>query len=221
MNQQLNHQNYLSGSSCYLAGPIEHDPNFGRDWREVVSGFLKELNIKVYNPLDRPKWMTEINKYVPPTVSRSDILNIEYEYNSDTHEYFPINTHEAIIYRKSQRLIRTICKRYVSTTDFVFAYLPNTKTFGTIEELGKAADLGKPIIMVCPDVVYPSLWVDGQIALDKLNIKSNALFSSIDGAMGFINNINSGKVHLDALKWIFIDESYPHKILSPLPGENL
>lgn len=182
--------NFLKNTSCYLIGAIEHDQLFGRDWRTAVSSSLNKMGIKIYNPLNRPDWMDKITPYVPPDLSRDEILHAIYNSNSKMHS-------------EAQTIIRRICIRYVGTCDFVFCYLPNAKTFGTTEELVIASNLGKPIIMVCPDDI-PSLWIYDLI-------KSEPIFDNIIDAVEYLEEINRGDVEIEALKWIFIGDSYERK----------
>lgn len=177
---------YLNGSSCYLVGPIEHDKNFGKDWREVVSLPLSNMGVKILNPLDRPKWMLHIEEYVPPSKSRNTILN-DIKSKCEKTE-------------KSQSFIRDICLRYVNTCDFVFCYLSDSKTYGTIEELSVASDAKKPIIIICPNEI-PSLWIYDMI-------KNDYIFENLNESLNFLHCIDKGFEELDALKWIFL-QNYP------------
>lgn len=178
----------LAHTSCYLVGPVEHDSLFGRDWRETISKHLLEIGVKVYNPLDRPKWMSHIEPFIPPSASRREILSLIE--NDDTD------------YIESQRLVRAICLRYISTCDFIFCYLPDTKTFGTTEELVIASNYQKPIIAVCPDGI-PSLWV-----WDLFDNAGARVFEDLDQSISHLYDINSGSIMIDALRWIFLGDIY-------------
>ena len=180
---------YLKHTKCYLVGPVEHDASFGKDWRDVAVEELNKLNITTYNPLDRPKWMSHIEPYVPMDVSRDEVL--------DAID----NNQEKDKYVLAQQFIRHICLRFVHSCDFVLCYLPNSKTFGTTEELVIAHQARKPIIMVCPDKV-PSLWVYDLV-------KDQPIFTDLKKAFGYINSINNGKEEIETLKWIFMRD-YPN-----------
>lgn len=179
---------FLSGTSCYLVGPIENDPGFGKDWRAVVQSRLDGYGTKVYNPLNRQKWANEYWPYTPPDLSRAEIL--EKYYNNDDSDKVAA----------AQKFIRDICLRYIHTCDFVFLYLSKSPTYGTTEELSIASNAGKPIIAVLPDD-YPSLWV-----FDML--KGNPVFKHTADALQYLDSIDLGTEELDALKWIFIGEEY-------------
>jgi len=173
----------LSGTSCYLVGPVENDEKHGKDWRQTVGAELVKMGVKVYNPLDRPQWMASISMYIPPVVTRSEVLRRAAENNN-------------AMWDVAQMVVRDVCIRYVATCDFIFCYLSDTKTYGTIEELALAARLGKPIVCVYKEC--PSLWVYAM--LDKKYV-----YKDIDSALGFLRSVNDGKVHeLDAIDWIFI-----------------
>lgn len=178
----------LAHTSCYLVGPIEHDSRFGRDWRDVVSNPLKSLGVKIFNPLDRPAWMSHIEPHVPPTIGRQDILD---RIKNGEDEF-----------AEAQRLVRAICLRYISSCDFIFCYLSNTKTFGTTEELVIASNYQKPIIAVCPDGV-PSLWI-----WDLFDNAGAKVFNDIEESLTYLYDIDSGSIELDALRWIFLGDVY-------------
>lgn len=187
---------YLNNTSCYLVGPIEHDPDFGRDWREVATGLLNNMGVKIFNPLDRPEWMLHIDEFTPPKMGREEVLKL-----LDTQKEEALN-HPASL---SQTFIRDMCLRYVHSCDFILCYLPNTKTFGTTEELSIASNAKKPIIVVCPDDI-PSLWIYDLI-------KNDFVFKSLQGALSFIDDCNQGQIDLDPLKWIFLKEYPKFKIM--------
>lgn len=194
---------YLNNTSCYLVGPIEHDTGFGRDWREVAVETLNKLNIKIFNPLDRPKWMKHIDEYVPPKMGREEVLlKVKHSIGKGREERFKIDNLKA---SSAQTFVRDMCLRYIHSCDFVLCYLPNAKTFGTTEELVIASNAKKPIIMICPDNI-PSLWIYDLVKYDYV-------FDDLQDALGFINNCDQGNIELDPLKWIFLKEYPKFKIM--------
>ena len=186
--------NFLAGSSCYLVGPVENDEKFGKDWREQVQPLLENIKVKVYNPLARPFWFKPFEKFIPPSANRSDVLKSISNGDIVSNDY--------II---AQSLVRKVCLRYVSTCDFVFAYISSSKTYGTTEELCLAASLNKPIIAVTPSD-YPSLWIYDIV-------KDHYRFNDLDSAFKFIQGIDDGSQHVDSLKWIFLGDNYEHQSL--------
>lgn len=184
---------YLNKTSCYLMGPIEFDSDLGCKWRSDIIQFLEPLGVKTFNPLNRPDWIKSIVPYTPPNLLLNDVLKIV-ENNDE-------NSIECI---KAQKLVRDACCRFVNTCDFVICYLPNTKTYGTIEELARVDQLGKPIIAICPDNI-PSLWI-----FDILN--NQHVFDDFESAKTFLTNLDLGNIEsLDALRWIFIEDDYVGK----------
>ena len=181
---------YLAHTKCYLVGPIEHDKFFGADWRQAAIEELSDLGVIVYNPLDRPEWMEHISPYIPSAVSRDEVLKRIASNDTESHKYV-----------LAQEFVRHICLRYVHSCDFVLCYLPNSKTFGTTEELVIAHQARKPIIMVCPDNV-PSLWIYDLV-------KDQYVFKDLRESLLFLNQINHGETKLEILKWIFMRD-YPN-----------
>jgi hypothetical protein len=190
--------NYLRGTSCYLVGPIENDPTCGSDWRKYAASALAKFGVKIYNPLDRPTWMSPIAQFIPPAMSRNEIVRA-----LDTG-FRPI--------MNAQSITRRICKRFVATCDFVFCYLTDTKTYGTTEELADAYAMGKPIIAVTP-MGCPSLWLY-DILRDEMQ------FDTVCGAIDYLRMIDNGTTELDAIKWIFIGDDYELKHIVPDRDEN-
>jgi nucleoside 2-deoxyribosyltransferase len=179
---------YLSHTKCYLVGPIEHDSEFGRDWRDAIKPALSNLNVEVYDPLDRPEWFKHIEDFVPPNTSREEILKNINNGCDKSH--------------KAQKFIRALCLRYVNSCDFVLCYLPNRKTYGTTEELVVAKNTGKPIISICPAGI-PSLWVYDLV-------HQGSVFGSLIKVIQHLQDINEGKIDLDLLQWIFLNnKQYP------------
>lgn len=186
---------YLEHTSVYLIGAIEHNisGDYGRSWRERAVEFCDKLKIKYFNPLDRPSWMKKFELFIPPVMQRDEVLNrLENE---------SINDIDKNKIRSSQSFVRDVCLRYINSCDFVLCYLPNSKTFGTTEELTVASKAKKPIIMVCPERV-PSLWVFDMIKNDKV-------FSDLGGAFDYLSSIDKGNEILDPLKWVFLKD-YPN-----------
>jgi hypothetical protein len=181
---------YLQHTKCYLVGGIEHDKNLGRDWRLVVSDHLSYLGVQIYNPLNRPKWMKSIEPFIPPAMSRADAL-ASIEQGSEDADKIDL----------AQKFVRQVCLRYVHSCDFVFCYLPDSKTYGTTEEIVIAANAKKPIIFVFPDKI-PSLWVYDLA-------RNQDAFSDLKGALHYLDQVNQGEVPLDVFKWIFLSQDYP------------
>lgn len=179
---------FLNNTSCYLVGPIEFDSKLGCDWRNGITPRLKNMGVKIYNPLDRPNWLKVISPYTPPNAHRHEVLDM-IENCSTRDEWMA-----------PQTLVRDTCLRYVSTCDFVICNLPETKTYGSIEEIVKANDMGKPIIAICRDRM-PSLWM-----LDVL--KDQFVFDDFDDALKFLEGVDAGTEILNALRWIFIEDNY-------------
>jgi len=183
---------HLKNTKCYLVGPIEHDPSFGRDWREVAVEKLTELDVFCYNPLNRPSWMTHLAQYMPPDKSRKEILESIKEIKDEERKSK---------YILAQQFVRQICLRFVHSCDFVLCYLPNAKTFGSTEELVIAHQARKPIIMICPDDI-PSLWVYDLV-------RDQPVVDNLSQAITYLKEIDSARLELDLLKWIFLQD-YPN-----------
>ena len=165
-------QNILSGTRVYLAGPIEYDIN-AESWRKELSEFLALINITIYNPLQKPQWM--------PAICHTNIADRK-NMSGDDVEY-------------SWDLDRLFCISLVISADWLICRLDaKTKTFGTTEELGLAKQLGKPVIMWCPDG-WPSPWVESMF-------RGSILCHTKDELYNIVRDIDNNLVQLNPLSWI-------------------
>jgi hypothetical protein len=59
--------NRLNGLACYLSGPIDFAENYGSAWRDDITPFIEEKNVKVFNPL-KPMFYgsANLNEYKRP-----------------------------------------------------------------------------------------------------------------------------------------------------------
>jgi hypothetical protein len=171
-------ENKLKGASCYLCGPIDFATDDGYGWRDQITPTLKEMGIKILNPLDKP-----IIGYLEDPDTRE--VRREKQASGDFEYVF------------NQRDTRAIDLRMVDHCDFmVVKYDPNDRPFGTIEELTWGNRLKRPIIVVTPGGAYKcSPWLIWCIGW-------RTIFGEMDDAIDYIKKIDSGEID-GGKRWIF------------------
>lgn len=175
----------LSGSRCYLAGPVEHDGScFG--WRYKLTKVLSEMGIKVYNPLNKPEWYCEASKQDPSIYLK--VIN-------GGHSIGGID--EEIVF-KASREMRDADLRLVSVMDFIICYHPKRLTFGTIDEVIKMHNDGKPVFYCCPDGIL-STWL--LVAASDVDNYREIFFNDWESLIGHIKKIDNCEISIDERLW--------------------
>ena len=177
----------LTNARAYLAGPVDNanDPS---GWRNQITSFLKSYNIYVYDPLVKAKWLPETTKVHPSEYYKT--LYEPEETNSTIHDTFD-----------GLGAVRKMCHAHVSACDFIICHLPKLFTFGTIAELERASQMGKPVLFHVPDGI-PSTWSLHQFA-DPDNWKKT-FFDNWRDLKDHISRINNGDEQIDPYKWVHI-----------------
>lgn len=121
--------NRLCNVRTYLAGPIDFCPNFGKGWRQDLVPFLKEKNIVVIDPTNKPKGG----------------LNETADLGKQLQAWKEAGEFEKLVEYKS---VRHWDLRYVDISDFLIVHI-NTDIFacGTFEEIFSANKQKKPVLI--------------------------------------------------------------------------
>lgn len=137
--------NSLKGARCYLAGAIENTEDNGASWRERIKRNLAHLEIQWLDPLFKP---IEYGREEP-----GDFAEMKEKRSRSTFSGV----------REFMRKIRAVDLRMVDISDFLIVHLnPTTPTFGTHEEVARAASQNKPVIVMVEGGVQaaPLWWFD-------------------------------------------------------------
>jgi hypothetical protein len=188
----------LDGTSVYLVGAIDHasDPHKWR--RELTNNLLHPLGIKVYDPLVKPSWLDKVYPHIEDDVV-SDFLVFKRLLGEPRS--IPEEQHEMVWDRMHG--IRELCLRYAHDCSFMIVNLPKQFTIGTLEEIGVAADAGKPVFFVLPDGPATSTWFPPQV-YDRLEEFHEYTFNSMEELSNHLRAIDSGDVAVDRLRWVFL-----------------
>jgi hypothetical protein len=147
--------NILKGSRAYLSGPMDfvasraNEKKFG--WRNRVGEFLQKLGVTVFDPWSKPQ-VRALHDYGQEGVNTSEIRQ-SWTFESDK----VAAEARARISGKFWETMHTDL-RMVDMSDFVIAYCPtNIYSVGTPHEIITCRQQRKPVLLVSPPVVFPSL----------------------------------------------------------------
>jgi len=134
--------NNLAGMRCYLAGAMENTSDNGSKWREQVKQNLSYLGIQWLDPYHKPIEYGRENQ--------GDFAEMKKKRSCG----------EFVSIRKFMQKIRAVDLRMVDVSDFLIVYLdPDIPTFGTHEEVARAASQNKPVIvMIKGGIQKAPLW---------------------------------------------------------------
>lgn len=178
--------NRLKGQRVYLAGAVDRVSDRGSTWRNYLTPILKQLNITVLDPLQKPGSIgledTETHK-----IKQQLKLNKKYDELSTL-----------------MKTIRSLDLRMVDISDFLIVYLDiDTHPCGTLEEIFWANRQKKPILIHikqgkqhCPD------WLFGTIPHKMFFDSWNELIEYLHQ----INNISDNDMQ-QLKRWWFINEN--------------
>ncbi len=166
--------NFLSGKSFYLSGPIQHGDN-ATNWRLEPKKVLTErFGINIYDPFDDPKqqWLPLLREA------------------KDKKDY------EAITKIAKSFVRKDLCM--VDRADGVISNLPyKVPTTGTIHEIINSNNSKKPTLLVCEQGKENiPLWFYGFIPIE-------AMFGSWEELYTYLQEVNDGK-HSSNNRWDFI-----------------
>ncbi len=153
--RRLKPPNMLRDARVYLSGPMDFvasragEKKFG--WRNRVGDFLRALGVTVFDPWRKPdvRGLHEYGREDDKTAAQShkwkwNIGKKGAEARAECSDNFWPSLH--------------IDLRMVDTSDFVVAYCPtNIYSVGTPHEIILARTQRKPVLLVSPHVVFPTL----------------------------------------------------------------
>jgi nucleoside 2-deoxyribosyltransferase len=174
--------NRLYKQRVYLAGAIDRASDRGAEWREVITPFLTDLGLTVFNPLTKPG---EIGKEDANTAIIKKKLK-------STKQYDELS--------KVMKLIRGVDLRLVDISDFLIVNLDlDIHPCGTYEEIFLANRQKKPIIIrIVQGKENAPDWLFGTIPHDMM-------FSSWDEIKMYLKYINSADSINSFNRWYFFN----------------
>jgi nucleoside 2-deoxyribosyltransferase len=162
--------NRLNNQRVYLAGAIDRVADRGAGWRELITPFLQELGIKVFNPLKKP---TGVGLEDDEVHSIKIKLRKELKYDELAN---------------IMKTIRAVDLRMVDISDFLVVNLNiEHHACGTYEEIALANRSKKPILIhVEQGKDHTPDWLFGTIPHDWF-------FSNWDDLRKYLIHVNEDK----------------------------
>lgn len=172
--------NRLYKQRVYLAGAIDRVSDRGKEWRDVITPFLQDLGLTVFNPLTKP---CEIGKEDENTSVLKKRLKATKQYDELS---------------KVMKLIRGVDLRLIDISDFIIVNLDlDIHPCGTYEEIFLANRQKKPIIIhVVQGKDNAPDWLFGTIPHEMM-------FSSWDEIKMYLRHVNSANSIKSFNRWYF------------------
>ena len=174
--------NRLKNQRVYLAGAMDRVADRGVGWRALITPFLQELGVTVFNPLNKP---SDLGSEDEDTHKKKTILKSQGKYDelSDV-----------------MKTIRAVDLRLVDISDFLVVNLDlNTHPCGTLEEIFLANRSKKPVIVRMeqgkdnvPD------WLFG-------TLPHSMFFSTWEEVRGYLTHISNGHEINHEGRWRFFN----------------
>ncbi len=169
--------NVLENTRTYLVGHMQYAS--GRDWREDVTEELSPLNVRIFNPYDKP-FVKDVDEDEDTRLSIAHCM--EHGYFNDVAE--------------RMRLIRSYDLNLVDRSDFIIAHLlPEVASWGSAEEIVTAVRMKKPIFVSMEGGKRKTpLWMMGMLP-------HHYIYDSIEEVVDMIKKINDGSKKIDSDRW--------------------
>lgn len=178
--------NRLKHSTCYLSGAMDRVSDHGTKWRDELKPFLRDLNINVIDPCDKPKSLIH------------DIQEEGVEYRTLRDKYKEEENYEELA--KLMRKVRNIDLRFVDISSFIIVNIDlDVHLCGTYNEVAIAIQQKKPIIVRCEQGKKNCpFWLFGCIP-------HSMIFSTWDEVKTYITHIDKDKEIDDLGRWFLFD----------------
>jgi nucleoside 2-deoxyribosyltransferase len=190
-------KNRLDKSLVYLLGPMEFAEDNGVNWRVEASNFLKNLNIGILNPVDKPsthgKEDEETRNYIRECKERAS-FHLKNNDRISADKYIQ----EVVKFAKD---IVSIDLRLCDKADFGLMYV-NTEIYscGTWVEYAHLNIQRKPVVCFTNNkcITTMPLWMFGQT-------NYHLMHSNLHNALNYIKSIHEDD-DIDRLnRWKFFD----------------
>ncbi len=145
----------LEGVRIYLSGPMDFVVSRAEEkkigWRSRLRQFLKPFGAIIYDPWSKPNIVGQ-NGY-----------GKDYEYSSKKRAQWTFENTEVARQTRAELCelfypTVHINRRMVDICDLLIAYCPtNIYSVGTVNEIVRAREQNKPVLLVSPPVTYPAL----------------------------------------------------------------
>lgn len=175
--------NNLKGMRTYLIGAMDRVKDGGIQWRQRITPYLKDMNIKVLDPCDKPIH----------SIKEDEEARWWIDYYKETGQYNKI--------RNVYGSIRNADLRCVDVSDFLIAHIDlHVHACGTYEEIVTANRQKKPILIWCEQGKNNAPnWLF--FMLDHQQI-----FGSMEEIISYLQHINTVSDRTKLKRWFFFKE---------------
>jgi hypothetical protein len=175
--------NNLKNTRTYLVGAMDRVNDGGIGWRQKITPILKDMNIKVLDPCNKP-----INGIVEDHNTREKI-----EYYKRTEKYHKI--------KEEFSLIRNADLRCVDISDFIIAHIDiEVHACGSYEEIVTANRQKKPILIWCEQGKSNAPnWLFFMLPHEHI-------FGSMDEIIDYLKLIDTCDNTSNLQRWFFLEE---------------
>jgi hypothetical protein len=173
----------------YLSGSIDFSPDKGKFWRDDITPFLENMNIKVLNPLKHVFYGTDIIDTIKRPLMAKMLEEERYEE-----------------LREEMKMLVRCDLRCVDLSSFIVVnYDVDRHLCGTLEEIIVANKQSKPCLVVAKDKKKLPSWLYGRFP-------SSHIFSSWEELKKYLTAINSDPNYqfsdADKKRWLFFDGTW-------------
>jgi len=184
--------NRLYGMAVYLSGSVDFSPDKGKGWRDDITPFLEQMNVRVFNPLNHHKtfYITE------------NIDTIKRPYMTKLLENGQFDE-----LREEMRELCHFDLRAIDLASFMIVnYDTSLHLCGTVEEISIGSKQVKPILIMCKNGKknLPS-WLYGRLPHEHF-------FNTWEELKNYLNRINSDPNYqftkVDLKRWLFFAGSH-------------
>ena len=174
--------NNLKHTRTYLVGAMDRVIDGGVGWRQKITPILKDMNIKVLDPCNKP-----INGIIEDNNTREKIDNYK-----QTEQYHKI--------KEEFSVIRNADLRCVDISDFIIAHIDiDIHACGSYEEIVTANRQKKPVLVWCHQgKKHAPNWLFFMLPHEHI-------FSSMEDLISYLKTINTCQNTINLKRWFFLE----------------
>lgn len=180
--------NRLKDLACYLSGPIDFTNDKGCSWRDMITPFLTDMNVRVFNPLKHSFYGTQ---------------DLDTDKRPRMNKLIQDGKFEEL--RIEMKDLNHWDLRAVDLSSFLIVnYDINIFTCGTHEEIFQANKQTKPVLLMIGEGMRKKMpkWMYGRFPPEHM-------FESWDELKKYLLEINENPTYnfsyADLKRWLFFD----------------
>lgn len=176
--------NNLKNMRTYLIGAMDRVPDGGKHWREMITPYLRKMNIQILNPCNKPI----------ESAKEDDFTRHNIEHLKNTGQFNKI--------REEYSHIRNADLRCVDVSDFVIAHIDiSVHACGSYEEIVTANRQKKPTLIWCQQgKQHAPNWL-------FFMLPHEYIFSSMEDLLFYLALIDTSKNKHTLKRWFFFEDN--------------